>query len=55
MVLGIDSKYQWSPPHETLPPDHNNKWYIWKSLNRFRTKVEHYKVNLKRDRGYYVF
>jgi len=33
---------------ETLPPGHNNKWMIWRTLNHLRTGVGRSRENLKK-------
>jgi len=43
-----NSENQWLQPKKTLPPSYENKWQIWKSLNRLRAVVGRCKVNMKK-------
>lgn len=38
----------WIEPKESLPCGHQEKWTVWKALNRLRTEVGRTKVNLRK-------
>lgn len=44
----IGNETAWITPTEDLAPGYNNKWAIWRSLNRLRTKLGRCKTNLKK-------
>lgn len=44
----LESNSTWSHPSESLSPGHEQKWIVWRSLNRLRSGVGRSKTNLQK-------